>query len=323
MRHLLLAITFFTVAACNGTPPSPAGVEPTELPAAQDQIEFTRNVDPSITQEHLLDTPNAVIEQHKEPAPQKRSNPAPPPPPPAPAPAAATTAEETALTPPSEQPTEEVATPPDHTPWHKLLQTHVAGNGDVDYDAFKNNEGALDEYLTSLKNAPPSNDWARDERLVYWINAYNAFTVKRILNDYPLTSITDLDGGDPWKIEWIEIGSQTYSLNNIEHDIIRPRFNEPRIHFAVNCAAASCPPLPNKAFTVDNLESMLESNARAFIRNPAYNQTTGDVKVSKIFDWYGEDFGNLKSYLNDYLATPIPEDQEIGFKEYDWSLNKQ
>ena len=322
MRHLLLAITFLTLVACGNTPPKPTSTEPAELPAAQDQIEFTRNVDPSTTKENQLDTPMTVVEQRKEPAPEKQSNPAPPPPPPAPAAAPATASEE--ITPPaSPQPTEAAPTPPDHTPWNRLLQDHVANNGDVDYDAFKTNEAQLDEYLAALKNAPPGNDWPRDERLAYWINAYNAFTVKRILNDYPLTSITDLDGGDPWKIEWIEIGGQTYSLNNIEHDIIRPQFNEPRIHFAVNCAAASCPPLPNKAFTADNLESMLESNTRAFIRNPTYNLTSGDVKVSKIFDWYGEDFGNLKNYLNDYLATPIPEDQEIGFKEYDWALNKQ
>ncbi len=160
--------------------------------------------------------------------------------------------------------------------------------------------------------------------MAFWINAYNANTIKLILKKYPVKSITDLDGGKPWDVKWIKIGSKTYSLNNIEHDIIRPRYKDARIHFAVNCAAASCPPLPNKAFTAANLNSLLESRTRSFVRNSKYNTINDDaVKVSKIFDWYGEDFGDLREYLNKYAATEIPEGTEIGFAEYDWALNKQ
>ncbi|MEM1359328.1 MAG: DUF547 domain-containing protein [Bacteroidota bacterium] len=212
---------------------------------------------------------------------------------------------------------------PDHSPWNSLLQTHVTSTGKVNYAGFKREEAKLDAYLASLSAGSPNAEWSRQEAMAYWINAYNAFTIKRILNDYPLKSIMDLDGGDPWKVKWIDLGGKKYSLNNIEHDILRPKYKDARIHFAVNCAATSCPPIPNKAFTAANLNSMLQNSARKFIRNSAYNQTKGDIKVSKIFDWYGEDFGDLRAYLNKYLAEPIPADKKIGFKDYDWGLNKQ
>lgn len=212
---------------------------------------------------------------------------------------------------------------PDHSSWNSLLQKHVTSSGKVNYAGFKKDKATLDAYLAKLAESIPQSDWGRKTSLAFWINAYNAFTVKRILKDYPVNSITDLDGGDPWKVKWITLDGKSYSLNNIEHDIIRPRFQEPRIHFAVNCAATSCPPIPNQAFTAGNLNAMLESGTRRFINNPAYNQTEGNIKVSKIFDWYGEDFGDLRTYLNQYLKTPIAEGTEIGFKEYDWALNKQ
>ncbi len=213
-------------------------------------------------------------------------------------------------------------TAPDHTAWNSLLQKHVTSSGKVNYAGFKKDEATLDAYLAKLAESTPQSGWGSKTSLAYWINTYNAFTIKRILKDYPLKSITDLDGGDPWKVKWITLDGKSYSLNNIEHDIIRPRYKEPRIHFAVNCAATSCPPIPNQAFTAANLNAMLESGTRRFVNNPAYNQTDGDVKVSKIFDWYGEDFGDLRAYLNKYLKTPIAEGTEIGFKEYDWKLNE-
>ena len=350
-----------------------------DLPVEQDQIEFTRNVDPATTKPSQLQ--DATVAQpskrNSEPAPTE-----------APAMDAGTDADQTSLPPapaknsdlttdvdgtrtnepvvptrtparqaappnaalpadpapasaPKNQPVESPAspaatqvttpateatsipTPPDHEPWDQLLRSYVDYSGNVNYKQFKQNEEKLDEYLNSLANATPNADWSREASMAYWINAYNAFTIKRILNDYPLKSIQDLDGGDPWKVKWIELDGKSYSLNNIEHDILRPNYGDARIHFAVNCAAASCPPLPNRAFTADNLDKLLETNTRAFIRNTDYNQTSGKVAVSKIFTWYAEDFGDLKGYLNEYLATPIAADQEIGFRDYDWSLNEQ
>lgn len=130
--------------------------------------------------------------------------------------------------------------------------------------------------------------------------------------------------GKPWDVKWIKIGDKTYSLNNIEHDIIRPKYKEPRIHFAVNCAAKSCPPLLNKAWTASNLETNLANQAQKFINNTKYNQLSAStVKVSRIFDWYKEDFGDLINYLNQFSSTKINATAKISFIEYDWALNKQ
>jgi hypothetical protein len=220
-------------------------------------------------------------------------------------------------------PIQEKPKAPDHNNWNTLLQQYVNGSGNVNYAAFKKNESQLDAYLAELEDNAPAPDWIRREAMAYWINAYNAGTIKLILKNWPVKSIMDLHGGKPWDVKWIKLGGKTYSLNGIEHDILRPQYKDARIHFAVNCAAASCPPIPNKAFTSDNLTSLLEARARAFVRNSSYNTIGETVVVSKIFDWYGEDFGDLREYLNKYAITPIPEGKEIGFREYDWALNKQ
>ncbi|MEM9887727.1 MAG: DUF547 domain-containing protein [Bacteroidota bacterium] len=209
-----------------------------------------------------------------------------------------------------------------HSTWNTLLQKYVSSTGKVNYAGIKGEKGKLDTYLDNLKSNPPSNSWSRNQKLAYWINAYNAFTVKLIVDNYPVRSITDLHGGKPWDVEWINIDGKNYSLNNIEHDIIRPQFNEPRIHFAVNCAAKSCPPLLNKAWTADNLNTYLNMQTRKFINNPSTNKINANsVQVSKIFDWYGNDFGNLINYLNKYSKTKIKEDADVSYLEYNWQLN--
>ena len=147
---------------------------------------------------------------------------------------------------------------------------------------------------------------------------------KLILDNYPTSSITKLKGGKPWDVKWIKLGSKTYSLNNIENDIIRPEFKEARIHFAVNCAAASCPPLLNQAWTPSNLEANFEKQAKAFVNNSAYNKISASkVQVSKIFEWYAGDFGDLIAYLNKYSTTKINKSAKVSYLEYDWALNKQ
>ncbi len=211
----------------------------------------------------------------------------------------------------------------DHSLWNNLLIKHVQTSGKVNYKGFKSEISSLDKYLAVLKVNPVQVSWSRNEKMAYWINAYNAFTVKLIVQNYPLESITKLHGGKPWDVKWIEIGSNTYSLNEMENDILRPEFNDARIHFAVNCAAVSCPPLLNKAWTADNLESNFEKQAKSFINNPVFNKIQpSSIEVSKIFDWYGSDFGNLINYLNRYSETAINKNATIKYKEYDWSLNE-
>ena len=208
-----------------------------------------------------------------------------------------------------------------HDTWNVLLGKYVS-NGKVNYSAFKQEEAQLDTYLDMLKKTPIQDSWSRNKKLAYWINAYNAFTVKLILDNYPVKSITDLHGGKPWDVKWIKLGGQNLSLNNIENDIIRPKFKEPRIHFAVNCAAISCPPLLNKAWTAGNLERNFESQTKAFINNSAYNEVSADkATISKIFDWYGEDFADLKAFINKYAGQKMSPGAKINYKEYDWTLN--
>lgn len=211
-------------------------------------------------------------------------------------------------------------------PMHKyfdyILKNSVNTEGGVDYKGIKADVKRLDKYLADLQSFPPQSDWSKAEKLAYWINAYNAYTIKLIIDNYPVSSITDLYGGKPWDHKWIELDGQMLSLNAIENEIIRPRFKEPRIHFAVNCAAKSCPPLANTAYTKDNLETLLDQYTTAFINNSKYNKLSNKpAEVSKIFDWYAEDFGDVATFINKYLASRQPPIENIVYMTYDWSLN--
>lgn len=211
---------------------------------------------------------------------------------------------------------------PDHSNWNALLSTYVSATGNVNYKGLSGKISELDAYLSWLaSNAPGASDKSQKAK-AYWINAYNAFTVKLILDNYPIASITDIAGGKPWDKKWIKLGNKTYSLNDIEHGIIRPVWKDARIHFAVNCAAKSCPPLVNKAYTSDNIDGLLEKATKSFINNQNYNTIgAGQTKLSKIFEWYNEDFGDLITYINRYSSTKVKPNAQVGFIDYNWALN--
>ena len=210
-----------------------------------------------------------------------------------------------------------------HNAWNTLAQKHISASGKVNYKGFKADKAAFDAYLKSLADNPIQSSWSRAKKMAYWINAYNAFTIKLIVDNYPIKSITDLDGGKPWDRKWIKLGGKTYSLNNIEHDILRPQYKDARIHFAVNCAAKSCPPVWNKAWTAANLNGQLERSAKAFINNAKYNDVGGsNAAISKIFEWYAVDFGDITSYLNKYASTKVDAGTTVSYKEYNWALNE-
>ncbi len=224
------------------------------------------------------------------------------------------------------------ARPVEHLIWDSLLQEHVTEEGLVDYQGFLRDSARLNEYLTLLSNHHPNEQhWSRNERLAYWINAYNAFTVDLILEHYPLESIKDIKNGIPfintvWDIKFIEIEERTYDLNNIEHGIIRPKFEEPRIHFAVNCASISCPKLQDFAFTAKQLDQQLNQAAREFLADDSKNKISrGQVALSKIFSWYGGDFKtegqSLIEYINQYSPVEVDEDAEVDYMDYNWALN--
>ncbi|MBC7778166.1 MAG: DUF547 domain-containing protein [Phycisphaerae bacterium] len=212
---------------------------------------------------------------------------------------------------------------PNHKSFDSLLQKHVSDAGTVDYKGLKADKATLDAYCQLLSVNPVQETWAKAEKMAYWINAYNAFTLKLIVDNYPTKSILNFDGGKTWDVRRIKIGDKKYSLNNIENDILRPQFKDPRIHFAINCAAKSCPPLWNHAYTAENLETSLEARAQAFVNNPKFNTLTATrAQVSKIFDWYGADFGDLKKFLNKYSETKLKSTAAVVFSEYNWDLNE-
>ena len=209
-----------------------------------------------------------------------------------------------------------------HGVFNDLLKKYVSSDGAVNYKGFQSEEARLDKYLANLKANHPNKSWSRNERLAYWINAYNAFTIKLILDNMPVQSIMDIHGGKACDVKFIELGSSYYSLNQIENDIIRPVFQEPRIHFAVNCAAKSCPPLRNEAYTAAKLNEQLEEQTRKFIRNAQFNSLKAkEIKISKIFEWYAVDFPTLISFINRYSTIKISPNAKIAYFEYNWSLN--
>lgn len=213
----------------------------------------------------------------------------------------------------------------DHSAFNTLLQSYVNSKGLVDYKGMKSKLGELTAYTDKLSNNVPDVKATDNEKLAFWINAYNANTIKLILENYPVKSINDIAGGKPFDKKFITIGGESLSLNDIENNKIRKQFDEPRIHFAVNCAAQSCPPLWNQAWTADNLKSTLEKRAKSFINNSNYNQlSTNKAAISKIFEWYAKDFpSDIISYINRYSNNQVSSGTKVTYKDYDWALNEQ
>ncbi|WP_432410866.1 DUF547 domain-containing protein [Rasiella sp. SM2506] len=210
----------------------------------------------------------------------------------------------------------------DHQEWNTLLQKHVSSTGKVDYIGFNNDRVALQTYLDILANNLPKESSSKNVTLAYWINAYNAFTVKLILDNYPIESIKDIK--NPWDQKFIVLENREYSLGEIEHKILR-KMNEPLIHFAINCASYSCPNLLNEAYTETNIEKQLKHTAISFIDDKTKNSITKDtIEISKIFDWFSGDFkknGSLIDFLNKYSTETINPKAKIKFKDYNWNLN--
>ncbi|MBO3699684.1 DUF547 domain-containing protein [Roseivirga sp. E12] len=221
---------------------------------------------------------------------------------------------------------------PSHDNWTKLLAKHVRSNGLVDYKGFIADKSDLNAYADFLSENPPAENWSDNEKIAYWINAYNVFTVKLIVDNYPVESIKDLNPRlsiptvrSIWTKEWFQIGGEDFSLDRIEHKILRKDFEEPRIHFAVNCASISCPVLRNEAYTAEKLDAQLDEQARKFLNDTSRNKITPQrVEVSKIFSWFGGDFKkgqSLIQFLNKYSEVQIEEKAKVRFASYDWNLN--
>lgn len=244
-----------------------------------------------------------------------------------------------------------------HEVFDRVLQQHVDGKGRVDYTALAADTGNLDRYHRLIATYSPDNRpqmFPTDQdRLAYWINAYNAATIKTVLNNYPITSVEDIrppmiffflpDKSGFFLFQRQILGGRKISLYGLENGIVRKRFIDPRYHFALNCAANSCPRLPAEAFTAEKLEMQLEREARKFLseeRNFKIDHAHKRIYLSAIFDWYKKDFirwyetrhpgrkGTLPAYIRPYIPVntqaeldAAADSYDIHFFPYDWGLN--
>ncbi|UKM65208.1 DUF547 domain-containing protein [Flavobacteriaceae bacterium GSB9] len=210
-----------------------------------------------------------------------------------------------------------------HHVWNDLLHNYVSTSGKVNYKGLKKQEKDLGKYIKYLTENIPKSTWLKNETLAYWINAYNALTVDLILKHYPVKSIKDIK--NPWKQRLWELGGKAYSLDKIEHDILR-KMDEPRIHFAIVCASYSCPKLQNEAFTPKQLDHQLTNATKDFLSDSSRNEISKNkLKLSKIFQWFSKDFeknGSLIDFLNQYSDIEISPKAKTNFKDYSWDLNE-
>ncbi len=220
----------------------------------------------------------------------------------------------------------------DHAVFDELLAAHVDADGWVDYAGLQRDEAQLNAYLKDLANAP-FDELGRDDKLALLINAYNAFTLKLILEHYPLDSIMEIPEDQRWEAQRWNVGGRLWSLNQIEHEQIRPKFVEPRIHFAVVCAAVGCPPLRNEAYDAARLDEQLEDQTAYVHRHGTWFRYDGEANtahLTKLYQWYADDFQQTFDGPLRFAARYSPELQadltggvtpQVKWLPYDWSLN--
>ncbi|KPQ33856.1 MAG: Protein of unknown function, DUF547 [Phormidesmis priestleyi Ana] len=230
----------------------------------------------------------------------------------------------------------------------KVLETYVDDKGLVDYEALQANRQDLDAFNASIQIADPASyeRWSESDQIAFLINAYNSLTLKAIIDESPIkNSIKDIPG--VWRFDKHGLLQGEQTLNNIEHDILRANFQEPRIHAALVCAALSCPYLRQEPFTGENLDAQLDDQVKIFLSRPevlTIDQEKNEVQISKIFDWFGQDWvpgfapaegfagtENQKAVLN-FISGYLDADAEaylkaggytVSYSNYDWSLNRQ
>ncbi len=215
---------------------------------------------------------------------------------------------------------------PSPEPWARFLRRVVDARGLVDYERAVEARADLDDYLDQVARATPAQ-FARDEqRLAFYINAYNALVIEGVLFYWPIASVEDVGPLHRFFRERrYRVAGVRVSLHGLEAKVIR-QF-DPRMHFALNCASASCPRLNVEPFRAESLDRQLEAAAAAFINDPRHNRYDAGEKswqLSKIFQWYADDFGGesgVRELLRRHAATPWPEDAKLSYLEYDWSLN--
>jgi len=232
--------------------------------------------------------------------------------------------------------------------YESVLNQYVNSNGKVNYKALKNNRQNLDKYVSAIAsiNSKDFKNWTKNEKLAFWINTYNALTVKLIVDKYSVKSIKDIPLA--WDLYKFNVMGKNLSLNDIEHKILRKEFKEPRIHFSIVCASMDCPNLRNEIYEADKLNIQLDDQAKKFVnssKGTKIDTKNSVVYVSSIFKWFGEDFiskyntseklkrfpDKERSFLNfiqnyilastkDYINTN--QTYQVKYLDYNWSLNE-
>lgn len=218
---------------------------------------------------------------------------------------------------------------PDHSLLDTLLIKYVDDNGFIDYEGFKQ-DSQFEQYLNELRSYPPDTTWSNRNKLAYWLNAYNAFTIKLIAEHLPLESIRDITPINlnyvisPWQIKFIDIGDEVYCLDDIKHGIIRKEFNQTRAYFGLLYATRSGPNLRREAYRGFMLDMQLSDQLRDFLMDKRKNQIGADhIKISKIFKWYESDFsqeGTIIEFINKFSPMTVQGDAKVEYLEYDWEL---
>ncbi len=230
-----------------------------------------------------------------------------------------------------------------HQKFDQILKTHVKikdGQSTFNYKKLKGSDSSFSSYLKDLSKVSKSeyHQFTKDQQLAFLINAYNAFTIKLIIDHYPVKSIKDIGGffKKPWSIKFFKLFGDDFTLDKVEHGTIRKKFKESRIHFAVNCASIGCPSIYKKAFIAEKLKEQLSEISKTFLTNPHKNKILlGSKKIylSKIFKWYGGDFekhnksvkhfiAQTLNYTKDQTSHIISSDVSVTYLDYNWDLNE-
>ncbi len=224
-----------------------------------------------------------------------------------------------------------------HAAFDKILQANVNTKG-ANYAALKKDSAPLDAYLKSLADVSQAEfkSWSNDQQLAMLINLYNAATLKLVVDHYPVKSIKDIGGAaGPWKQAVVDLLGKKQTLDYLENNVLRPNYNDPRVHFAINCASIGCPALRSSAFRADQLSSQLDEQTKAFLADTSKNRVDAKNKtlyLSSIFDWFKSDFvkksGSVEKFIAPYLSSADKKSVADGglsikYTDYSWSLNKQ
>lgn len=214
----------------------------------------------------------------------------------------------------------------DYTAYDALLKATVNERGEVNYRRLVQRRDELRSLVQEFLNSDPTALQSQDEKLAFYINVYNAVTLYQVTLHYPIGSVMyNFPGGEFFK-NTFPLGSKTIYLDYLQKDILQKEFKNPYIHFAINCASASCPILENRAWQAQGLQARLKAAARRYLGDPRYaryDSASLTLYLSELFKWYPEDFGNPIAFYNKVTGKKIPLGAQVHYLPYDWSLNEK